>query len=241
MRRIAVLIALACGLGSAPTVATADPITITGGALTTAGIFGPTTFILTGENFAAAGVGQSGFAAPILCSPCVAGDLVSLDGNFAGESSLGSGPAIVNGVAYSEVFYAGRLQFEAETVQFPAGNSTVKLMSPFVLSTDSFLEGFLIANLQDPPVFRVPLAGVGVATATYNEGLEGLFSPSSVTYAFQSSTAPVPEPTSLLLLATGLVGTGIWRHVKRRGFSRASEHGLAAAERRVACRSGFSP
>lgn len=222
MPRIAVLIALACGLGSAPTVATADPITIiTGGALTTAGIFGPTTFIVTGENFAAAGVGQSGFAAPILCSPCVAGDLVSLDGNFEGDSTLGSGPAIVNGVAYSEVFYAGRLQFEAETVQFPAGNSTVTLTSPFVLSTDSFLEGFLIppsGNLQDPPVFRVPLAGLGVATATYNEGLEGLFNPSRVTYAFESSTAPVPEPTSLLLLATGLVGTGIWRHVKRRGF-----------------------
>jgi PEP-CTERM motif len=216
--RIAVLIALVCGLGSAPTIATADPITITGGALTTAGIFGPTTFILTGENFAAAGVGQPGFAAPTLCFPCVAGDLVSLDGNFAGESTLGSGPAIVNGVAYSKVFYAGGLQFEAETVQFPAGSSTVTLMSPFVLSTDSFLEGFLIATLQDPPVFRVPVAGLGVATATYNEGLDGLFSPSRVTYAFQSSTAPVPEPTSLLLLATGVVGTGIWRHVKRRRF-----------------------
>jgi hypothetical protein len=216
--RVVVLIALACSLGSAPAVATADPITITGGALTSAGLFGPTTFILTGENFAAASVGESGFAAPMLCSPCVAGDLVSLDGNFAGESTLGSGPAIVNGVTYSKVFYAGQLQFEAETVQFPAGSSTVELMSPFVLSTDSFIEAFLLSNLQDPPVFRLPLAGLGVATATYKEGPEGLFDLSTVTYAFQSSTAPVPEPTSLLLLATGLVGTGIWRHVKRRRY-----------------------
>jgi PEP-CTERM motif len=217
--RIVVLIALACCLGSAPTIATADPITITGGALVATGDSGNTTFVLTGENFAAAGVGEPGFAGPFLCSnPCVTGDLVSLDGNFAGESTLGSGPAIVNGVPYSKMFYAGGLAFEAETVQFPAGSSTVKLMSPFALSNDSFLEGFLTANLLDPPVFRVGLAGLGVATATYNEGPDGLFNFSHVTYAFQSPTAPVPEPTSFLLLATGLVGTGIWRHVKRRGF-----------------------
>jgi hypothetical protein len=216
--RIVVLIALACCLGSAPTIATADPITITGGALVATGSFGSTTFILTGENFAAAGGQEPGFAAPSLCSPCVAGDLVNLDGNFVGESTLGSGPAIVNGLAYSKVFYAGQLEFDAETVQFPAGSSTVKLMSPFVLSTDSLLEGFLTTDFRDPPVFRVALAGLGVTTATYNEGPDGLFNFSHVTYAFQSPTAPVPEPTSFLLLATGLVGTGIWRHVKRRGF-----------------------
>jgi hypothetical protein len=202
--RIVVLIALACCLGSAPTIATADPITITGGALVATGSFGSTTFILTGENFAAAGGQEPGFPAPSLCSPCVAGDLVNLYGNFVGESTLGSGPAIVNGIAYSKVFYAGQLEFDAETVQFPAGSSTVKLMSPFVLSTDpggpSSLQGFLTSNLQGPPVFNVTLTGLGVATATFNEGPDGLFNFSHVTYAFQSPTAPVPEPTSFLLL-----------------------------------------
>ena len=94
-------------------------------------------------------------------------------------------------------------------------------MSSFALSTDpgdsSFLEAFFTPDLLGPPVFRVGLAGRGVATATYFEGPEGLFNFSHVTYAFQSSTAPVPEPTSFLLFATGLVGTGIGRHVKRRG------------------------
>ena len=221
MPRIVVLIALACCLGSAPPVARADPITITGGALTATGVFGPTTFILTGENFAVAGGREPGFAGPSQCSPCVAGDVVNFNSQFEGEATLGSGPAIVNGVAYSKLFYAGVLAFQGDGVQFPAGSSTVNLMSSFALSTDpanaSFLEAFVSQDLLGPPVFRVGLAGRGVATATYFEGPEGLFNFSHVTYAFQSA-APVPEPTSFLLLATGLAGTGIWRHVKRRGF-----------------------
>jgi hypothetical protein len=142
--RIVVLIALSCSLGSVP-VATADPITITGGALTETGIFGSTTFILTGKDFAVAGVGEPGFAGPLACFPCVAGDLVNFDGRFVG-GTLGAGPAIVNGMAYARVFYAGVLAFEAETVQFPAGSSTVELTSSFVLSADpgdpSVLQGF---------------------------------------------------------------------------------------------------
>src|SRR5215213_2132975 len=162
MRRLCALAALACCL-CAPTRAEADPITITGGALTAVGIFGPISFTLTGDGFSAVGGREPGFAGPSLCSPCVAGDSVNFNALFAGESTLGSGPATVAGVSYSKVYYAGVLAFEAGAETFPSASSTVELVSPFVLSSDpadqSFLEGYLTSNLEGPAVFRVDLTG----------------------------------------------------------------------------------
>ena len=101
----------------------------------------------------------------------MAGDSVNFNALFAGESTLGSGPATVGGVSYSKVYYAGMLAFEAGARTFPSASSMVELVSPFVLSSDpadqSFLEGFLTSNLEGPAVFRVDLTGRGVATATY--------------------------------------------------------------------------
>ena len=113
------------------------------------------------------------------------------------------------------------LTFQGGTVTFPGGSSgTVELVSPFVLASEgfnrSFLEGFLTSDLQGPAVFNVDLTGGGLATATYNEGpTAGQFFFRQATYAFEASPAPVPEPTSVLLLATGLTGLGV-RHWRRR-------------------------
>jgi hypothetical protein len=215
MTRLSVLVALSCYFW-VPTPARADPITITGGTLTSVGIFGPVSFTLTGDGFSVMGGNEPGSAGPSGCSPCVPGDVVSFQGHFAGEFTLGSGPATVNAVSYPKLYYAGVLEFEAGGKTFPGGSSMVELVSPFMLSDASFLQGFLTSDLHVPEVFRFDLNGRGLATATFREGPSGGFDFQQVTYAFLASPTAVPEPTSVLLLATGLIGAGVrqWRRRK---------------------------
>jgi hypothetical protein len=223
MRRLTCLAALACCC-SAPLPARADTITISGGALTAVGIFGFTSFTLTGEGFEVVGGREPGGVGPAgSCFPCVAGDPINFDSRFVGEFTLGSGPAIVDGVSYAKLWYTGVLAFDGETMAFPGGSSSVDLTSPFslvsegVLGERSFLQGYLtdpFAN-SDPPVFRADVTGRGVASATYFEGITpGEFFFRQVTYSFLAPE-PVPEPTSLVLLGSGLIGVGV-RHWRRR-------------------------
>ena len=101
MPRVRALAALVCCVW-VPTLAGADPVTITGGALTTVGIGGDTSFTLTGDGFSV--VGFQGSRPFSTCFPCVAGDSLSFNSSFKGDLNLGFGPAIVDGVSYPTLY-----------------------------------------------------------------------------------------------------------------------------------------
>lgn len=198
--------------------AQAEPVTITGGALTATGLLSDPIFILTGDGFAVAGGATHGNAGPAMCAPCVGGDVVSFESFFVG-STLGAGPAIVEGVAYASLWYAGVLHFEGATAAFPGGSGTVVVNAPFALDAvpplESFIAGYVTQEMIGPPVFTTRLAGGGLATATFTEGPAGFFTFDSVTYAFSASPAPVPEPATLVLVGSALAAIGARRWRRR--------------------------
>jgi hypothetical protein len=84
-----------------------------------------------------------------------------------------------------------------------------------------FLEGFVFLPLGcelsggcqtlGPEVFNISLSGTGTVTASGLFG-DGEYDFLQVSYAFNNSPNPVPEPSSFLLVGSGLAGlAGLWR------------------------------
>ena len=92
-------------LGVAPAVQ-ADPIVITSGTLSV-NSSASASYTLNGLNFSVTSVGgDSGNSPAMGCKPCASGQLVSTS-TFLVGSSLGSGPATINGTSFSQLVYFG--------------------------------------------------------------------------------------------------------------------------------------
>ena len=136
---------------------------------------------------------------------CTTGDLIDMSVHTAGEVSMGAGTATINGTTYEDVSFFGDLTFSATPSLFPESSED------FVFFHQAFLfNGTLRGLAGGQEVFNLDLTGTGLtaraffrtAGGTYNYQMETITS-----YAFDAAApAPVPEPTSLLLIATGLGG-----------------------------------
>jgi hypothetical protein len=137
---------------------------------------------------------------PPQCSQCAQGELVDWSFQTTGEQLLGRGNANVGAVSGSGVDFVGSLLFEATPTPFPPGGAlSAVFIAPFAFSG-------VVRGLQGGvELFAQEFAGQGRVIVDYEAGAApGLFTEDDDTIVYEFSAAPIPEPGTMLLIASGL-------------------------------------
>ena len=203
MRRAFLTIPLLfCTLGA--TDAGADPVRITNGVLSVDS-GDPLHFVFEAEGFRATGFDFFSDENPgSRCLPCAPGELVSMDASFGPDLGQGFFGGDGGGDSGEPVFWEGFLQFD--TGVSAGGLEGITLSTPFTFVGE--LAAFADASRLGTPLFRESLIGSGrlffLAVADEDDQPGGLVT-ESMAYVFEP-TAPIPEPTTMLLVGAGLAG-----------------------------------
>jgi hypothetical protein len=192
----------------------ADPIVITDGQVFIIGLSASPSYTITGLNFAVTASGGDPGNTPS-CLPCPSNTPISISSFLVG-TSLGSGSATINGTTFNNVGFLGEFSFSVQPVMLPSDTFDHQIEVPFFFTGN--IRGCLPSNVVcTTEVFTTTqLVGQGIAKAAFtfagfHNGVP-VFNFTSVRYDFRG----IPEPVTVTLLASGLIGLGIKLRARRK-------------------------